>query len=67
MYWALDYKSCVVDCERALELEPNYTKALHRRAKANVALENYSEAIKDFQQIIDVEPNNTEVRDYVSH
>uniref|UniRef100_F6UAP7 J domain-containing protein n=2 Tax=Ciona intestinalis TaxID=7719 RepID=F6UAP7_CIOIN len=44
-------KEAVIDCTKALELDENYTKALHRRAKCHTDLENYSEAVYDYQKI----------------
>lgn len=57
----LDYKSAVVDGTKALEIDPKYTKALHRRGKANAEMGNYDKAIEDYQKIMEVEPNNQEV------
>jgi Flp pilus assembly protein TadD len=34
---------------------------MHRRGKAYLALGNYEEAIQDFQDVMQIEPNNTEV------
>jgi len=36
------------DCTAALEIDPNYAKALTRRAKALESLERYQEAFEDF-------------------
>jgi len=57
----LDFKSCVADCDKALNLDPKYTKALHRRAKANFEMGNYDLAVKDFQEVMTLDPNNSEV------
>ena len=40
---------CVADCDRAIELEPNYTKALVLRAKACMKRENYQVAVRDLE------------------
>ena len=49
------------DCKKALEIDPLYIKAYHRRGKANMELKNYVEAVKDFQFIMSKEPDNKEV------
>ena len=36
-------------------------KAIHRRGKALAALKKYDEAIKDFQYILEAEPENKDV------
>lgn len=42
------YDDVVQDCTYALDIDPNYAKALTRRAKALEALEKYQEAFEDF-------------------
>ncbi|KAJ4493651.1 hypothetical protein C8J55DRAFT_533293 [Lentinula edodes] len=42
------YELVVQDCDEAIKLDPNYVKALNRRAMALEALEQYSEALRDF-------------------
>jgi len=56
-----DYKSCISDCNKTLELDNKYTKAFHRRAKANFEMGNYGDAVVDFQRVMDLDPNNAEV------
>ncbi|KAF9591803.1 hypothetical protein IFM89_007358 [Coptis chinensis] len=46
---------CVRDCDRAVVLAPYYAKAWYRRGKANVSLESYKDAIKDFNVAISLE------------
>lgn len=54
------------DCDSALNLEPNYTKALIRRGTARHHRANYEQAIQDFHLVLEMEPNNTEVRKLLS-
>jgi len=42
---------CVADCDRALELEPSYTKALVLRAKNYMKVEKYGAAVRDFEAV----------------
>ncbi|KAJ3875944.1 ADP/ATP carrier receptor [Lentinula edodes] len=42
------YELVIQDCDEAIKLDPNYVKALNRRAMAFEALEQYSEALRDF-------------------
>lgn len=39
------------DLNKSLELNPNYTKSLMRRAEVNMEMENYSAAIHDYGKI----------------
>lgn len=43
-----EYKNCLDDANKALEIKPDYLKAYHRRGKALHALHKYEEAISDF-------------------
>lgn len=40
---------CLRDCNRALQISSTYAKAWYRRGKANVSMENFDDAIRDFQ------------------
>lgn len=42
----------VSDCSAALELDPNYLKALMRRAKCYMDLQQYEEAVRDYEKIV---------------
>ncbi|TFK65437.1 ADP/ATP carrier receptor [Pluteus cervinus] len=42
------YDLVVIDCDSALSLDPNYVKALNRRALALERLQRYEEALRDF-------------------
>ena len=45
-----NYGSALVDAEKAIELDPTYTKAYYRRAEAHFLLRKYKEALRDFKQ-----------------
>jgi len=40
----------VKDCSKAIEIDPNYLKAFTRRANCYLALEQYEEAVRDFER-----------------
>jgi len=52
----------IADCDRALELDPNYTKALLRRAKSYMEIEQFDEAVRDYEQVHKVDRGNMEYR-----
>lgn len=52
------YGAAEEDCSRSLELDPNYTKALARRAAARRKLKKYSSAIEDYKRLLSIEPKN---------
>ena len=45
------YEKVVDDCSRALELDPSYTKALQRRAKAFENMEKLEESFEDLTSL----------------
>lgn len=51
------WQSAVEDANEALKIDPNYSKALHRRAIANEKLGNLSESIEDYKKVNELEPN----------
>ena len=53
---------CLTDCDKALELDPNYTKAALRRAKCYMETEQYEEAIRDYERILKSDKSNMEYR-----
>lgn len=46
---------CLRDCDRALLISPNYTKAWYRRGKAHASLGNYKDAVLDLTVAMNVE------------
>lgn len=55
------YRQAAEDATKAIELKPGYLKAHHRRGKAYLSLNKFEEAIKDFQYILENEPENKDV------
>jgi len=53
---------CLADCDKALELDPGYTKALLRRAKCYMETEQYEEAVRDYESVFKSDKSNMEYR-----
>lgn len=49
------------DCDRALEANPRYMKALHRRGKALHELKRYEDAVRSFQLALAESPGNAQI------
>nr|XP_045009131.1 RNA polymerase II-associated protein 3 [Jaculus jaculus]XP_045009132.1 RNA polymerase II-associated protein 3 [Jaculus jaculus]XP_045009133.1 RNA polymerase II-associated protein 3 [Jaculus jaculus]XP_045009134.1 RNA polymerase II-associated protein 3 [Jaculus jaculus]XP_045009135.1 RNA polymerase II-associated protein 3 [Jaculus jaculus] len=48
------------DCNLAVALNRNYTKAYTRRGAARLALQKLEDAKKDYEKVLELEPNNFE-------
>ncbi|XP_074365368.1 TPR repeat-containing thioredoxin TTL1-like [Apium graveolens] len=55
------------DCNQALNIQPNYTKALLRRAASNSKLERWAEAVKDYEVLRKELPNDNNVAESLFH
>lgn len=53
-----DYAGAIEDCERALQLEPSYTKARKTKATALGAGGNWEEAVKEWKALQELDPND---------
>lgn len=49
------------DCEHALALNGDYVKALHRKGKALYELQRYQDAVKSFQEALQLSPGNSQI------
>eukprot|EP00002_Diphylleia_rotans_P002926 TRINITY_DN1191_c0_g2_i3.p1 TRINITY_DN1191_c0_g2~~TRINITY_DN1191_c0_g2_i3.p1 ORF type:complete len:498 (+),score=131.33 TRINITY_DN1191_c0_g2_i3:91-1584(+) len=56
-----DYTKALADCNSSLSLNPTYSKSISRRAQCYMALEQYEDAVRDFQNLANSDPEN---RDY---
>ncbi|PKA59826.1 TPR repeat-containing thioredoxin TTL4 [Apostasia shenzhenica] len=56
------YDDAIKECNKTLELNPLYVKALIRRGEAHEKLEHYEEAISDMKKIIELDPSNAQAR-----
>ncbi|KAI9208219.1 TPR protein [Polychytrium aggregatum] len=58
-----DHKAAVECCNQALRLNPEYLKALSRRASSNVAIGKWSSlesALEDYQKVLEMDPGHKE-------
>ena len=53
------YNLAVGNCDLALRLDVNNTKALFRRGKAYYSLKKFEDAKKDFAEVVVKDPSNT--------
>jgi len=51
-----NFEKTISDCSKSIQLNPKYSKSLMRRAKAYESLKKYSEALKDHESIIELDP-----------
>ncbi|XP_037543117.1 tetratricopeptide repeat protein 1 [Nematolebias whitei] len=52
----------ISDCSRAIELDPDYLRALLRRAEIYEQTEKLDEAMEDYKKVLDRDPNHTGAR-----
>ncbi|XP_031284400.1 inactive TPR repeat-containing thioredoxin TTL3-like [Pistacia vera] len=61
------YEKSIEDCNEALKIQPNYTKALLRRAASNGKLGRWSEAVRDYEVLRKELPGDNEFAEYLHH
>lgn len=61
------WEKSVADCNQALTFQPNYTKALLRRAASNAKLERWAEAVRDYELLRKELPYDNEVAESLFH
>ena len=49
-------EAAIEDCSRAIELKPDYVKALVRRGQAYEDSDRPHEAFKDFEKVLEIDP-----------
>ncbi|TDH05330.1 hypothetical protein EPR50_G00143810 [Perca flavescens] len=54
--------SAISDCSRAIELNPDYVRALLRRAELYEQTEKLDEALEDYKKVLDLDRNQTSAR-----
>ncbi|KAL3502844.1 hypothetical protein ACH5RR_037293 [Cinchona calisaya] len=53
-----EYGSAILDATKAVEIDPKYSKGYYRRGAAYLAMGKFKEALKDFQQVKKLCPND---------
>uniref|UniRef100_A0A5B7AVL6 Putative Tetratricopetide-repeat thioredoxin-like 1 isoform 1 n=2 Tax=Davidia involucrata TaxID=16924 RepID=A0A5B7AVL6_DAVIN len=61
------WERSVDDCNQALCIQPNYTKALLRRAASNSKLERWTESVGDYEVLRRELPDDNEVAESLFH
>ncbi|CAN1248993.1 TPR repeat-containing thioredoxin TTL1 [Linum perenne] len=61
------WERSVEDCNQALCIQPNYMKALLRRAASNSKLERWGDAVRDYGVLRRELPNDSEVAESLFH
>ncbi|XP_047060595.1 TPR repeat-containing thioredoxin TTL1-like [Lolium rigidum] len=61
------WEKSVEDCNEALKIQPNYTKALLRRAASYDKMERWAESVKDYEVLRRELPGDTEVAEAYFH
>ncbi|ROL43092.1 Serine/threonine-protein phosphatase 5 [Anabarilius grahami] len=56
------YGYALADATRALELDKNYIKGYYRRATSNMALGKFKAALKDYETVVRVRPNDKDAK-----
>jgi tetratricopeptide (TPR) repeat protein len=55
-------EAAIEDCSCAIELKPDYVKALVRRGQAYEDLDRPHEAMKDFEKVLEIDPGLKEAK-----
>ncbi|KAJ4845840.1 TPR repeat-containing thioredoxin ttl1 [Turnera subulata] len=61
------WERSIDDCNQALSIQPNYTKALLRRAASNSKLERWADAVRDYEVLRRELPDDNEVAECHFH
>ncbi|KAL1463255.1 hypothetical protein WDU94_015022 [Cyamophila willieti] len=60
------YNTALTDCEQALRMDPNFVKGMYRKALALYHLKRFEEASDWFNRVLQLEPGNQTVHDYLT-
>lgn len=56
------YREALLDCNKALSIDPEYLRCICRRADIHMKLEKYEEAVQDYQKALEIEPKNKDTK-----
>lgn len=56
------YGGALSDAKKAIELKPSYIKGYYRRATSNLALGKYKLALKDYEYVFKINPNDKDAK-----
>jgi FK506-binding protein 4/5 len=59
------HAECIRACDTALEIDPKNEKCLFRRGQSHMSMSGYDEAIKDFQQVLKLNPSNSAANQHI--
>jgi FK506-binding protein 4/5 len=59
------HAECIRACDKALELDPKNEKCLFRRGQSQMSMASYEEAIKDFQEVLKLNPSNNAANQHI--
>ncbi|EFA85645.1 DNAJ heat shock N-terminal domain-containing protein [Heterostelium album PN500] len=51
----------IADCTKAIDLDPNYVKAISRRAQCYMKEEMYEDAVRDYEKAKSLDPENADI------
>lgn len=55
-----NFPQAISEFTKAIEMNPNYTRAYYNRGLAYIKQNNYTQAISDYTKVIDFDPNHAE-------
>ncbi|KAK2986607.1 hypothetical protein RJ640_004363 [Escallonia rubra] len=61
------WEQSLADCNKALGIQPNYTKALLRRATSNSKLHRWADAVRDYEVLKKQHPHDTGIAESLFH
>jgi FK506-binding protein 4/5 len=57
-----EWREAIEFCDKALDIEPQNQKALYRKGKALALLQEWDESKKIFQSLLQLDPENNDVK-----
>ena len=55
-------EECIADCNKAIQIEPTYSKSFYRKAKALVNQQKMTDALEVIKEGIEVDPENESLK-----